>query len=457
MGRQPDSNDTTPQEVVVLGGGLAGLAAARSLLDLGYRVTLVEKRPFLGGRAYSFHDPQAGGEVDNGQHVFLGCCTYYRDLLKTLGAEDQAFLQKSLRTEVFLDGRRGVLYSTPLLGPLHLLPSFIGYPHLGATEKLLAAWCLVRAKLTDRRKRSEELDRETFYDWLKRHRQSERAIANLWNLIILPALNDDVRHVSADMGLMVVQVGLLGSASDAALGMARVGLSSLTGEPARRFIESRGGTMRLGKTVRSLTFDNGRVAGANLSDGEVVTGDLFVSALPYADIARIVPDGDGGRPFFARIAGLTSSPIIGIHIWYDRPVMEQEFAAFLDSPVQWVFNRTRIQGVDPDGGQYLCISVSGAWDYVDRPKEELRELFTAEMARLFPKAAEARIERSLVVKQPQATFRPLPGASALRPTQVTPIPNLFLAGDFTDTGWPSTMEGAVRSGVLAARALASRQ
>ena len=121
--------------------------------------------------------------------------------------------------------------------------------------------------------------------------------------------------------------------------------------------------------------------------------------------------------------------------------MEQEFAAFLDSPVQWVFNRSRIQGADPNGGQYLCISVSGAWDYVDRPKEELRELFAAEMARLFPKAAEARIERSLVVKQPQATFRPLPGASALRPTQVTPIPNLFLAGDFTDTGWPSTMEG----------------
>lgn len=456
MGRQPDSNDTPPREVVVLGGGLAGLAAARSLLDFGYHVTLVEKRPFLGGRAFSFRDPQAGGEVDNGQHVFLGCCTYYRDLLRALGTEDQAFLQESLRTEVFLNGRRGILYSTPLLGPLHLLPAFIGYPHLGTAEKLLAAWCLVRAKLTDRKKRSEELDRETFYEWLKRHRQSERAISNLWNLIILPALNDDVRHVSADMGLMVVQVGLLGDASDAALGMARVGLSSLTGEPARRFIESRGGKMRLGKTVRSLTFDNGRVAAANLSGGEVVTGDLFVSALPYSDIARMAPAGDGG-PFFSRISGLSSSPIIGVHIWYDRPVMEQEFAAFLDSPVQWVFNRTRIQGENPDAGQYLCISVSGAWDYVDRPKEEIRELFAAELARLFPRAAEARIEKSLVVKQPEATFRPLPGAAAHRPTQATPIPNLFLAGDFTDTGWPSTMEGAVRSGVLAARALASRQ
>ena len=456
MGRQPDSNDTSPQEVVILGGGLAGLSAARSLLDLGYSVTLVEKRPFLGGRAFSFRDAQAGGEVDNGQHVFLGCCTYYRDLLRALGTEEQAFLQKSLRTEVFLNGKRGVLYSTPLLGPLHLLPSFIGYPHLSPREKLLAVWCLVRAKLTDRKKRSGELDRETFYDWLKRHGQSERAISNLWNLIILPALNDDVRDVSADMGLMVVQVGLLGAASDAALGMARVGLSSLTGEPARRFIESRGGKVRLGKTVRSLTFDNGRVATANLSDGEVITGDLFVSALPYTDIAKLA-SGGGVHPFFARISGLSSSPIIGVHIWYDRPVMEQEFAAFLDSPVQWVFNRTRIQDENPDAGQYLCVSVSGAWDYVDMSKQELRELFAEEMARLFPRAAEARIEKSLVVKQPHATFRPLPGAAALRPTQTTPIPNLFLAGDFTDTGWPSTMEGAVRSGVLVARVLASRQ
>lgn len=455
MGGQPDPSNTLPKKVVVLGGGLAGLAAARSVLDFGYHVTLVEKRPFLGGRAYSFYDPQAGAEVDNGQHVFLGCCTYYRDFLRALGAEDQAFLQETLRTDVFLNGRKGVLSSTPLLGALHLMPSFIRYPHLGMKDKLLATYCLIRAKLTDRAKDAGELDRETFYDWLKRRHQGERAIANLWNLIILPALNDDVRHVSAGMALMVLQQGLLSKPNDSTIGMARVGLTSLTGGPGRRFIEERGGTLVLGKAVRSLVMTDGRVSGAELSDGRVVQGDFYVSALPYDEIAHVLPRAAADDPFFTRISGLTSSPIVGVHIWYDRTVMDQEFVAFLESPVQWVFNRTRIQASDSTNGQYVCVSVSGAWDFIDRPKEELREMFAAEMARLFPGAADAKIKRFLVVKQPQATFRSIPGASAHRPSQVTPIPNLFLAGDFTDTGWPSTMEGAVRSGVFAAQALAS--
>ena len=457
MGRQPDSIDSPSKKVVVLGGGLAGLAAARSALELDHRVTLVEKRPFLGGRAYSFYDPQAEGEVDNGQHVFLGCCTYYREFVRALGAEDKAFIQKKFSTDVFLNGKKGVLSSTMVLGPLHLLPSFVRYPHLGLMDKLLAAYCLIRAKLTDRVKGHDDLDRETFYDWLRRHHQSERAIANLWNLIILPALNDDVRHVSADMALMVLQVGLLGKPSDSAIGMARIGLTSLTGEPAQRFIEERNGELILGRTVRSFKITDGLVAGVELSDGQVLEGDFYVSALPYEELSRVLPRDLADDPFFARIAGLTSSPIVGIHIWYDRHVMDQEFAAFLESPVQWVFNRTRIQGSNSANGQYVCISVSGAWDFIDRPKQELRELFAGEMARLFPRAAQAEIERFLVVKQPQATFRSIPGASAHRPSQVTPIPNLFLAGEYTDTGWPSTMEGAVRSGVFAARALASRE
>ena len=338
------------------------------------------------------------------------------------------------------------------------MPSFLRYPHIGPKDKLLAVYCLIRAKLTDRAKDADALDQETFYDWLKTHHQSERAIANLWNLIILPALNDDVRHVSAGMALMMLQVGLLGKPSDSAIGMARIGLTSLTGEPAQRFIEGRNGTLVLGKAVRSLVMTDGLVSGVELSDGRLVEGDFYVSALPLRRGSRAsCRESVADDPFFARIAGLSSSPIVGVHIWYDRPIMDQEFVAFLESPVQWVFNRTRIQGADSADGQYVCISVSGAWNLVERPKEELRELFATEMARLFPRAAQAVIERFLVVKQPQATFRSVPGASAHRPSQVTPIPNLFLAGDFTDTGWPSTMEGAVRSGVFAARALASRQ
>ena len=456
MGGKPDSSHSSGKTVIVLGGGLAGLSAARSLLEHGYGVTLVEKRPFLGGRAYSFHDPQAGGEVDNGQHVFLGCCTYYIDFLKALNVFHQTSIQKRLRVEVVLDGDSGFLSSTPFLGTLHLLPSFIRYPHLGLRDKLLAVYGVVRAKLTDRTRHAKELDQQTFYDWLRRHHQTERAIDKLWNVIILPTLNDDIRNVNADMGLMVFQEGLLKQPANATIGVAKVGLTSLTGVPAQRFIEEKGGSLILGKAARLFMVDNGEVTGVEMSDGSVLRADAYVSALPFAALLQSLPEEIARDSFFSRAAELSSSPIVGIHLWYDRPIMEEEFAAFLDSPVQWVFNRSRIQGSDGQDGQYVCISLSGAWDFVDRPKEELRAQFVEEMERLFPRARGAQIQRFLIVKQPEATFRSVPGVAALRPSQATPIPNLFLAGEWTDTDWPATMEGAVRSGVFAADALASR-
>ena len=456
MGGKPLTNGSPAETVIVLGGGLAGLSASRSLLEHGYGVTLVEKRPFLGGRAFSFRDPQVGREVDNGQHVFLGCCTYYLDFLRAVGALDKTFLQDRLRVEVILNGKRGVLSSTPFLGAMHLLPAFVRYPHLSPVDKLLVVYGMIRAKLTSRSKHGKELDQQTFYQWLKRHHQTERAIDNLWNLIILPALNDDVRNVSADMALMTFQEGLLKMPRDATIGFSRVGLTSLTGEPTRRFLEERGGTLVVGRTVKSLAVRDGRVDAVELSDGSHLRAGAYVSALPFDVLLQVLPDDIANSAFFSGASRLSSSPIVGIHLWYDRPIMEQDFVAFLDSPVQWVFNKSLIQGSSGDGGQYVCISVSGAWDYVDRPKEELREMFAREMERLFPNARSAQIERFDVVKQPQATFRSTPGVARLRPSQATPISNLFLAGEWTDTGWPSTMEGAVRSGVFAAEALASR-
>ncbi len=450
----PTPSGSNERSVAVLGGGLAGLSAARALIERGFRVSLVEKRRFLGGRAYSFHSRDAGVEVDNGQHVFMGCCEYYIDFIRALGTYHDAALQNSLYAQIILDGKRGKLASSPSLGPLHLIPSFISYPHLGIGDKLRVAYGLLRAGLTNRLKRSESLDSQTFYDWLKHHHQSDRAIDNLWNLIILPTLNDDARHVNADMALMVIKQGLLSRPQDAAIGYSRVGLTSLAGAPAQRFIEDRGGSVMLGKTVRSLLFNGDRVCGARLSDGSELKADAYISALPFRTLLDSLPHDRAADPFFARVADLASAPIVGIHLWYDRPVMEETFAAFLESPVQWVFNRSRIQGNGGPYGQYVCISLSGAWDFIDRPKDELRELFEKEMKRLFPMARDATIEKSLVIKQPEATFRCLPGVASRRPSQATPIPNLFLAGDWTDTGWPSTMEGAVRSGAYAARALA---
>ena len=456
MGGKSDTSGTPAKTVVVLGGGLAGLSAGRSLLERGYRVTLVEKRPFLGGRAFSFRDPQVGSEVDNGQHLFMGCFTYYIDFLRAVAALDKTFLQDTLRVEVVLNGRRGILSSTPALGPLHLLPSFLRYPHLSLKDKLLVGYGLIRAKLTDRAKHRNLLDGQTFYEWLKRNHQTERSIDNLWNVIILPTLNDNIRDVSADMGLMIFQEGLLKKPKDATLGYSKVGLTSLAGEPAGRFLEERGAQLLMGTTAKSVSVEDSRVKAIELSNGRTLQADAYVCALPFDVLLEVLPRDLADGPYFSRACMLKSSPIVGIHLWYDRTIMEQDMVGFLESPVQWVFNKTLIQGSDGLRGQHVCISVSGAWEYVDRPKDELRELFSGEMERLFPKARGARIERFLVVKQPQATFRSVPRVAQLRPTQTTPLANLFLAGDWTDTGWPSTMEAAVRSGVLATEALHSR-
>ena len=444
------------ESVLVLGGGLAGLAASVRLLQRGLEVTLLEKRPFLGGRAFSFRDRETGEEVDNGQHVFMGCCTYYVKFLETVGAMDRAYFQPSLRVEVVRNGTTGVLASTPWLGRLHLLPSFVRYPHLGIRDKLLALYGLAVASLTDRSKHGEALDAESCYGWLKRHHQPERVIDNLWELIVLPTLNDSVRDSSADMALMVFQEGLLKKPHDAALGYPTVGLTSLNGEPSRRYIEQAGGRLSLGRSAEAIRVEDGRVIGVELSDGRVAEADAYVSALPFDVLLDVLPPEVSGGPFFEPASRLASSPIVDIHLWYDRPVMDSPLAAFLDSPVQFVFNKSLIQGTN-GRGQYLCISLSGAWDYVDRSKAELIEEFSAEMARLLPRAREATLERSLVVKEKRATFRSAPGAGKHRLPQATPLPNLYLAGEWTDTGWPSTMEGAVRSGVYAAEALVSRQ
>ncbi len=454
-GRVPALGGSGGKTAAVLGGGLSGLSAARSLLERGFDVSLVEKRPFLGGRAYSFYSREADTDVDNGQHVFMGCCTYYVDFIEALGAYGDAALQDSLRAEVVRDGKRGVLMSAPALGPLHLMPSFVRYPHLGVVDKIRAAYGLLRAALTDRRRHAGALDGESFYSWLKRHHQSDGAIEGLWNLIILPTLNDTVHSVNADMALMVIQEGFLKQPRAAAIGYARVGLSSLAGIPGQRFIKDRGGAVILGRAVRAILVGDGGVSAVRLSDGSTLEADAYVSALPFGALLDCLPPERAREPFFAAAAGLTSAPIVGIHLWYDRQIMEESFAAFLGSPVQWVFNRSRIQGEAGASGQYVCISLSGAWEFIDRPKDELRKLFTEEMRRLFPLARRAEVRKCLVIKQPDATFRCVPGVASHRLSQATPIPNLFLAGEWTDTGWPSTMEGAVRSGVYAAEALAA--
>ena len=441
---------------MVVGGGLAGLASACALLDRGYRVTLVEKRPFLGGRAFSFRDPETGQEVDNGQHVFLGCCSAYIGFLERLGVLDRTARQARLRVPVrHPDGRMGVLGACLWLpAPLHLLPSFLAYPHLGWKEKLRAMAAFFHIWRTDRAAARERLEGQTFLQWLEDRGQSSRSVDRLWDLFVLPALNDASSAVSAASAFMVFKEGLLGGRHNADIGYSRVGLTALISDAAQSFIHSRGGAVLLDKSVLSLDVRDGVVTAARLSGGQVLEADCFVSALAWDGLHRLLPSPWAEEPSLAAAASMEAAPIVGIHVWYDRQVMEEEFLAVVDSPLQWVFNKSRIQGVDGPG-QYVCVSLSGAWDFAPMSKEELRRLFSAELERVFPRAKDARIERFIVVKQLAATFRPTPGADGLRPTTVSPIPNLFLAGDWVQTGWPSTMESAVRSGVQAAQAAAA--
>ena len=467
--------DRRKPHVIVLGGGLAGISAACHLLERGYRVTLVEKRPFLGGRTFSFghhlqEEEDPSFQVDNGQHIFLGCCTSYIDLLRKLGSHAQAYLQPNLHVEIRRIAERGMptkastLSSVPFLpAPFHILPSFLRYSHLSIGDRLRVIYGMLCARLT--RCQRPGLEAQSFHAWLKAHGQSEEAISRFWDIIIVATLNDDSRNVSASMALMVYQEGVLKSRNSANIGFSRVGLSELMGSPARDHIRAAGGSILYGRKVTRLIVENAAdesektITGVELADGQTLSGDTYVSALPFGDLGSILPPDLAGSPFFRGTRELATAPIVNVHIWYDRQVMGiagEPFVAFLDSPLQWVFDKSRMQGNDPSGptGQYLCVSISGAWDYMDMPKADVRRIVLAEMESAFPQAAQAQVRDVLVIKSP-ATFRCTPGSAQLRPSPVTPINNLFLAGDWTDTGWPSTMEGAVRSGAAAAEAVSS--
>ncbi|HXG42494.1 MAG TPA: hydroxysqualene dehydroxylase HpnE [Dehalococcoidia bacterium] len=440
--------------VIVIGGGLAGLAAACDLADAGLAVTVLERRPFLGGRAYSFLDGRSGHEADNGQHVFLRCCREYIAFLDRLGVLEHTRLQPRLHLRV-IDKLTGtsVLRASKAPPPLHLLGSFLRYRPLSLGEKLSAAYALFRLNALDR-SRHPELDDVPFAEWLRAHGQSRHIMRVFWDLIVRPTLNEELEAVSTDLAAMVFQVGFLRDAEAAAIGYSRVGLSTLLEGAVRSYLARRGSEVRTGAAVRGLAVTDGRATGVVLEGGEVLTGDAVVAAVPPDALLALLPSALAGDPFFRRLAEFHFSPIVNVHLWYERPVMRHEFAAFLNSGLQWVFNKTLMWG-QAGALQHLDISLSAAHLWAEWPGRDLIEVMSKEVAAFFPAARTQTPAYALVVKQPQATFSPRPGVRRLRPGPVTSLQGLFLAGDWTDTGWPATMESAVRSGRAAAEAVLS--
>ena len=446
-------------KVAVIGGGLAGITAAIALAESGADVTLLEGRPRLGGATCSFN--RDGLTVDTGQHVFLGCCSAYRGLLARLGMTEHTTLQDRFDVTVLAPGgRKARLRRTALPGPLHMLPALGRYPFLSLTERASVARPALAMRFVD--PADPAADTQRFGDWLAKRGQDERTRRALWDLFSVSALNIAGDDASLALAAVVVKTGLLGKNNAADIGVAALPLGELHGDAGATLLAKLGAQVTLNAKVTAI--EHGAIESADgggyrvrLADDEL-TADAVVLAVPHEKAAPLMPAGALPEQTVAGWAGLGASPIVNVHVIYDRPVMDLPFVAAIDSPVQWVFDRTGISGISASkhgqpGHQYLAISLSAADQYADTPVAQLQEQFVPALAELFPAARDATVTEFFVTRERRATFRQAPGSGALRPKAATAWPGLVLAGAWTDTGWPDTMEGAVRSGLAAAAQL----
>jgi squalene-associated FAD-dependent desaturase len=457
------------RRIVVIGGGLAGIAAALDCATAGAQVTLLEVRRRLGGAAYSFE--REGLQIDNGQHVFLRSCAAYRALLDRLGSGRRVSIQPRLEIPVLKPGcERAVLRRGALPAPLHLAGSLARYPHLTVRERASAARAALALARLD--SRDETLDSSTFGDWLSSHGQGPNAVSSLWDLIALPTLNLPAAQASLALGAFVFRNGLLSGADAGDIGFHVATLGETIGEPAASALSDAGVDVRFGwraerlqKTATGLEVDGRggrpdgqgeRGAGDGVDEGQAGTGsheleslsaEAVIVTVPHARAAGLLEPllGDAVR----RLEALGSSPIVNLHVVYDRPVTEERFAAGVGTPVQYLFDRTSAAGA-PSGCQYLAVSLSGAEREMQMSVDALRERYLPALGELLPRARQAKVECFMVTREHAATFRAAPGLAALRPGPETSVAGLVLAGAWTDTGWPATLEGAVLSGHAAA-------
>jgi squalene-associated FAD-dependent desaturase len=430
--------------VVVIGGGLAGITAALDCADGGADVTLLESRGRLGGAVYSFE--RDGMTVDNGQHVFLRCCVNYLGLIERFGATGSLRLQPELSIPVRAPGDQiAWLQRDRLPAPLHLARSMLAYRFLSPRERIsvaLAMQALGRVDPDD-----PTADARSFGDWLAAHRQTANAVEVIWELIAKPTLNLRVGDASLAQAAYVFQQGLLRDAAAGDVGYCDVSLGEVHDRAAQAALARAGVIVRLRTGATAVTREASGF-GVSISGQPTESADAVICAVPPTRARKLLPDQAGLDS--GALEALGSSPIVNLHVTYDRQVMGVDFAATVHSPLQWVFDRTHAAGLS--SGQYLAISLSAADHELEMTAPQLRERYLPALAEMFPAAAGATVENFFVTREHAATFRAAPGSRRLRPGPVTGLPGLTLAGAWTDTGWPATMEGAVRSGHDAATA-----
>jgi len=446
-------------DVVIIGAGLAGLSAAVELSRRGNRVLLLEQRPYAGGRVRSFTDSVTGDTVDNGQHLLMGCYAATRSYLTLIGSDHLAALQPSLRIDFLHPGGRvSSLKCPPLPAPLHAGLGMLNLASLPLADRLR----LLRVGLqllTTSPQKERELDSLSVDEWLTRLSQTGDAKKYLWNVIAVGALNEKPVNVSALLFFRVLRSAFFGNRQNSSMLIPRAGLSEVLVNPAVRYIEAHGGTVLCSEEMVSAEISGGRIESLRASGGEIHTAPVIISAVPFFAFSRIFPPGSlqTRRDFSA--GGIQDhfrpSTILGINLWFDRAVMDQEFAALLDSRIHWVFNRSRMLSgtLAASERRQLSLTVSAAEEYEEWDKEALVRMSMKELERYLPRVKEAVLVHSLVLKEKRATFVPSPGLEDFRPRATSALSNLFIAGDWTDTGYPATIEGAVLSGQRAAESL----
>ena len=440
--------------MIVIGGGLAGLSAAVALAEAGYRITLLEKRPFLGGRATSYILP-SGDHVDNCQHVTLSCCTNLDDFYNRAGAGGKIkFYDRLMFSSP--DGQRGEMHGSWLPAPLHLSPSFATFPLLNWADKRAIGnlfMYIIRSGGKPADLAAAGAMRPSMMDWLRVHKQTEQAIRRFWGVVLISALDELLERTDAQYGVDVFWKVFLANRAGYRIGVPTVPLAELYGGCKDNLI-NRGGEVRLRATIRGLEISDGAISGVALDSGEVLRADYYVSAVPQDVLLELLPvDVTAGQKAFENLKLLKTSPITGVHFWFDRVVMDEPFLTLVDTTTQWIFNKNLLYGGDASEGQYLQLVISASYDLVQKSRQEIIDLCLKEVRAAIPAAREARLLKSTVIKETAATFSPEPGSDRWRPAAKSPVRELFLAGDWTATGWPATMEGAVRSGYLAAEAL----
>jgi squalene-associated FAD-dependent desaturase len=466
------------KSVIVIGGGLAGLSAGVALAEAGFRVRLYEKRPHLGGRAASYVLP--GGEhVDNCQHVTLGCCTNLADFYRRVGAAGKIRFYDRL---VFADstGRRGTMESSSLAPPMHMAGSFAAFPLLDWRDKRAIANALVAIARSGGR--PDDANGEVnMLDWLRGRGQTEAAIARFWGVVLVSALDEELSRTDARYGIDVFWKAFLANRNGYNVGIPSVPLGELYGG-CLAAIEKRGGQARLRAAVKGIAVEDGSVVGIDFENDAREVADYYVAAVPHDALPSLLPAPVVDRHAeFRNLSNLRSSPITGVHLWLDREVMSEPFLTVVDRTTQWIFNKTRLSESAANGSngakshnvasdanagnpqtaangantarQYLQLVISASYDLIPRSRQEILALAWRELCEIVPAAREAKLVKGTVIKETAATFSPAPGCDRWRPAQTSPIANLYLAGDWTATGWPATMEGAVRSGYLAAEAI----